>query len=400
MKCKTLIIVLFYTAVVKAQNVGIGTATPGFPLNFSNAIGDKISLYGNTGNHYGFGIQGGLLQMYSDAAAANIGFGFGTSSAFTERMRIINAGGDGLDLKGRIILRNGTAPLDLNYGSGIWMYKADNSAMLGFMGVQNNQNLGFYGGPAGWGFCYDAINSRVGIGGNSTPNAPLSFPPLIGKKITLYPGATGDVGFGVAGNRLQIYSDNPNADVAIGYDAAGVFNERFAVKPNGALAVNGSMGVAGQVIKSNGGSSAASWVSPTNELYNNTLRIDATGSILVNNAGGPQYLPGLDYTFSVAGNAKVLVSFNIPAWAPSCAFCGNSQIGISTELDGDTKYSNGYYIGNDQLPQTLSATVILLVTGGTHTVKLRGSVSGPSVYLSTSASTFNHNEMIVQIISQ
>jgi hypothetical protein len=32
------------------------------------------------------------------------------------------------------------------------------------MGSQNNQNVGFYGGPKGWGFVYDAINSRVGIG--------------------------------------------------------------------------------------------------------------------------------------------------------------------------------------------------------------------------------------------
>ncbi|MBK6633600.1 MAG: hypothetical protein IPG38_04140 [Chitinophagaceae bacterium] len=128
------------------------------------------------------------------------------------------------------------------------------------MGTQNNQNIGFYGGAAGWGFTYNALNSRVGIG-NENPNAPLAFAPSLGKKITLYPGATGDVGFGVAGNRLQIYSDNPNADVAIGYDAAGTFNERFAVKPNGALAVNGNTGNYGELLISNGSGSSAGWVS-------------------------------------------------------------------------------------------------------------------------------------------
>ena len=105
--------------------------------------------------------------------------------------------------------------------------------------------LVFFGGPAGWGLTYNGLNSRVGIG-NNDPNAPLAFAPSLGKKITLYPGSTGDVGFGVAGNRLQIYSDNPYADVAIGYDAAGTFNERFAFKPNGALALNGNTGNAGQ----------------------------------------------------------------------------------------------------------------------------------------------------------
>lgn len=146
-------------------------------------------------------------------------------------------------------------------GGGAWLYKADNTALLGFMGAQNNQNIGFYGGPAGWGFVYDAINSRVGIG-NSAPNAPLSFPAALGKKITLYPGATGDVGMSVQGNLLQIYSDNPNADIAMGYDQGGTFTERFRVKANGSLSVNGSVGGAGQLLQSNGAALAPTWVTP------------------------------------------------------------------------------------------------------------------------------------------
>jgi len=41
--------------------VGIGTPSPGFPLNFANSVGDKISLWGNSGEHYGIGIQSYLL---------------------------------------------------------------------------------------------------------------------------------------------------------------------------------------------------------------------------------------------------------------------------------------------------------------------------------------------------
>ena len=100
-------------------------------------------------------------------------------------------------------------------------------------------------------------------GGNAWLQGILTFPPSLGKKITLYPGATGDVGFAVAGNRLQIYSDNPNADVAIGYDAAGTFNERFAFKPNGALAINGNAGTAGQILQSNGSGAAPTWITGT-----------------------------------------------------------------------------------------------------------------------------------------
>ncbi len=77
---------------------------------------------------------------------------------------------------------------------------------------------------------------RLGIG-NNNPNAPLAFPPALGKKITLYPGATGDVGLSVQGNLLQIYSDNPNADIAFGYDQGGVLIERMRIKGNGNVGI-------------------------------------------------------------------------------------------------------------------------------------------------------------------
>jgi hypothetical protein len=168
---------LFVFSFCDAQNVGIGTTTPTGPLSFPSTVGNKIVLWGDgNSTHYGMGIQAGLFQFYSNLASDNISFGFGRSESFTERMRIINAGGDGLQLNGRMLLRNGTAPLDVNYGPGLWLYKADNSTTLGFMGVQNNQNMGFYGGPVngGWGFVYDAINSRVGIG-TSSPTSSLNI---------------------------------------------------------------------------------------------------------------------------------------------------------------------------------------------------------------------------------
>jgi hypothetical protein len=309
MKLLILITAVFFLTVTHAQNVGIGTTTPGFPLNFANTTGDKISLYGNTGNHFGFGVQSSLLQIHTDAAISNIAFGYGSSNNFTERMRILNSlGYDGMILNGRLVLKNGSSDL-VGGGAGVWLYKPDNSALLGFMGTQNNQNIGFYGGPAGWGFTYDATTSRVGIG-NSNPNAPLAFPPSLGKKITLYPGATGDVGFGVAGNRLQIYSDNPNADVAIGYDAAGTFNERFAVKPTGAIAVNGSTGTSGQLLQSNGNGSAATWVSKPYVLsYTYSL---STSTYLTGTGVLSAPIQGLDnQTFTLQQSSSIVFMANL-----------------------------------------------------------------------------------------
>ena len=77
-------------------NIGIGTTTPGFPLNFSNILGDKISLWGNSGAHYGIGVQSLLLQIHSDIAESDIAFGYGSSTSFNETMRIKGNGKVGI----------------------------------------------------------------------------------------------------------------------------------------------------------------------------------------------------------------------------------------------------------------------------------------------------------------
>ena len=75
--------------VVKENgNVGIGNNSPGFLLNFPLSLGDKVSFWGNSGAHYGIGIQSSLLQIHTDVAAADIAFGYGTSASFTENFRV------------------------------------------------------------------------------------------------------------------------------------------------------------------------------------------------------------------------------------------------------------------------------------------------------------------------
>jgi Chaperone of endosialidase/Galactose oxidase, central domain len=76
--------------------LGIGNTAAAYPLHFATAVGDKIALYGNPGVHYGLGIQGSLLQIHADVATSDIAFGYGSSSAFTETMRVKGNGNVGI----------------------------------------------------------------------------------------------------------------------------------------------------------------------------------------------------------------------------------------------------------------------------------------------------------------
>ena len=97
---------------IKANgNVGIGTNSPGFPLNFASILGDKVSFWGNSGSHYGIGIQNALLQLYTDGAGSDIAFGYGNSAFLTEKFRLKGTGGMALNgnegQNGQVLRSNG-----------------------------------------------------------------------------------------------------------------------------------------------------------------------------------------------------------------------------------------------------------------------------------------------------
>ena len=222
-------------------------------------------------------------------------------------------------------------------------------------------------------------NGNLGIG-NTAPTNPLSFANTLGKKISLYHDATGgDYGIGIASFRTMVYGGNASADVALGYDNAGTFVEKLAVKPSGAIAVSGNAGAAGQVLQSNGAGAAAAWVSATTGAYNNSYYVATSGMQSVSETGGSVPIAGLSQTITVSGSAKALVVMNLTFYPTPC-LCGDSNVYGSVFLDNvDTIASTGSDIVETVRNGTYSSgteCIVLALTAGTHVIDSRVQVVG------------------------
>jgi hypothetical protein len=229
-------------------NVGIGIGDPGFPLTFHNSTGDKISLFGNSGAHYGFGVQPFLLQIHSGANSDDIAFGYGNSTSFTESMRIKGNGNVGIGTS----IPN--APLQFNNNSA--------NRKLVLYDVNNDDNQFF--------------------------------------------------GFGINGGILRYQVNSTLSDhVFYAGISAAASNELMRIKGNGALQINGSTGQAGQILSSKGPNTAAAWVNPGTIIKTGAsgvtgpVQLPPTAEVVLS---GSQYTITLERTARVILQYKIQTS--------------------------------------------------------------------------------------------
>ena len=72
-----------------------------------------------------------------------------------------------LDLAGRLRIRSGGTS---GSTAGIWLNKNDNTGLIGFVGVDANNSIGFYASPAGWSLLVDANTGNTWVKGTVTAN--------------------------------------------------------------------------------------------------------------------------------------------------------------------------------------------------------------------------------------
>jgi hypothetical protein len=112
---------------VKNGLMGIGTPDPTAPLSFPNSLGNKISLWGDAaGGHYGLGVQGAALQLYTDGSASNIVVGYGNSTSFTENARFYGSGN--MHLGKYSVWATPADDRKINIGDGDFVYLGETNA--------------------------------------------------------------------------------------------------------------------------------------------------------------------------------------------------------------------------------------------------------------------------------
>jgi hypothetical protein len=70
---------------------------------------------------------------------------------------------------GRMRIRSGG---NVNNTAGVWLNNTDNSGLAAFMGMQSNNQIGFFGNTSNWGFVMNTTTGNIGMG-TTTPTAKL-----------------------------------------------------------------------------------------------------------------------------------------------------------------------------------------------------------------------------------
>lgn len=306
-------------------NVGIGTDTPGdFPLTFTDAVGDKISLFGQTGNHYGFGIQPSLLQIYTSSSVADVAFGYGTSGSFAEKVRITGDGKIGIGTTNPLFSLHSVAMsnailIESTTGSAGLQLSSNGTGTVEIWSPGNTDDMRFYLNGADRMTITPA--GDVGIGTTSpggqlhvvdpAGNTKAVYGQATSSQYTNYGGyftGTGTYGYGVYGEGSR-WGVSGKASGA--YPASGVYGESPATGVHGKATGGSTMyGVYGESI----GNGVSYGVYGTTSGATSGTHYGVYGTT---SGGGYQYAGGFSGKVTITENLYVGGGISLDAGSPT-----------------------------------------------------------------------------------
>jgi len=414
--------------VIKGDGkVALGNFSPPYPLSFPSTLGDKISLWGWYGPHYGMGIAPSLFQIHAANVNDDIGFGYGSSGAFTENMRIKGTGLVGigtinpmqkLDVSGninvaldsnyrignqRVLSVKGTGNFFAGINAGISNGAGLNNTFTGNNAGQNNTAGGFnsfYGHDAGKSTTMGNQNTFVGDG-SGTANTTGTANTFIGQAAgasnigggenTFIGLAAGGLNTAGTGNTFTGsnagYSNTSNYNTFTGYysgkqTTTGSFNTFSGTYSgmnntigtgNSFYGVSaGNMNTAGQYNTYLGSSAGSSFTSGSNNLAvgSNAGTFSGTGNSLTLIGSNADVLnTNLSNATAIGFNAKVSASNSLVLGGTGVDAV---KVGIGTQAPAAELEVNGYTMLGSSGPAIKMAkftgTTALTQTGSTNII--------------------------------
>ena len=158
---------------------GLGTLSGGYG-SFSSGVSTSAKAYGSfvTGSENDVSDNPSPMNPAADDRIFQVGNGF--PPVLSNAVTILRNGNTGigntdpfykLDISGRVRIRSGG---DNSSTAGIWLNNNANNISPGFMGMESDDAMGFYGNttPNGWGLVMQISTGNLGVG-TSAPGAKL-----------------------------------------------------------------------------------------------------------------------------------------------------------------------------------------------------------------------------------
>jgi len=159
-------------------------------------------------------------------------------------------------------------------------------------------------------------------------------------------------------------------DLHVGFWGQAASSWKFSMNiVTGTLTINGSEGTNNYALTSMGPNTPTEWRSPTKFLYDNTQMKTQTSDLTMTSFTTGTAIPNLSYTFTVTGNAKVIVSSSLRVMQVNDLLAPNGSVSVDLQLNGGfvTRMSENLDKGNVII---LRNEYIVSVPAGTHTIRL------------------------------